>query len=109
MLTKFSYLAPLLADLLELRSCSLKIPMKYGILPFSYKSKTYSFTIYFNYEFVISSRLIFLFLGELIYLLISGLDPYASDDEDQLKALAAQFDKKYANNTKKRGNMILNM
>lgn len=32
-----------------------------------------------------------------------GLDPYASDDEDQLKALAAQFDKKYANNTKKRG------
>jgi len=32
-----------------------------------------------------------------------GLNPYASDDEDQLKALAAKFDKKYADKPKKKG------
>ena len=33
-----------------------------------------------------------------------GLNPYASDDDDQLKALAAQFESKYAEKPKKKGN-----
>jgi len=32
-----------------------------------------------------------------------GLNPYASDDDDQLKALAAQFESKYAEKPKKKG------
>jgi len=32
-----------------------------------------------------------------------GLTPYASDDDDQLKALAAQFESKYAEKPKKKG------